>query len=162
MSAEPPGRVLGIDYGSRRVGVAVSDPLRVLAGPLAALTNDGALIDRICALAAAEEASLVLVGMPYAADGGKGRKAQEVDEFITRLRARLPVPIATWDESYTSVDAHRAFRAGGMKRKRREEKARVDVMAARLLLQEYLDHLRAIPTTIPDSRDRQGRPPEVQ
>ena len=152
---------MGIDYGSRRVGVAVSDPLRILAGPLAALANDGALIDRLCALAAEQEAVLVVVGMPYAADGGKGGKAREVEEFLGRLRARLPVPVETWDESYTSVDAHRAFLAGGMKRKRRQQKSRVDVMAARLLLQEYLEHLHAVPPTDPDSRGRQDGPPAM-
>lgn len=135
------GRVLGLDYGSRRVGVALSDPLRILAGPLTALENDASLLDELSAVVREQEVTCIVVGMPYAADGGKGRKALEVEAFIRRLSGRVSVPVETWDESYTTVEAHRAHRDGGMKKKQRRQKERVDVMAARLLLQEYLEHI---------------------
>jgi len=77
--------------------------------------------------------------MPYAPDGGVGSQGEEVLRFIEQVRATLGLPVETWDESRTSVDAARALREGGMKRKQRRQKARVDEMAARILLQEYLE-----------------------
>ena len=81
--------------------------------------------------------------MPYSADGGKGKKAMEVDEFIKSLKQLTTTAIDTWDESYSSVNAHSAFVEIGMKRKKRQQKFRVDEMAARLMLQEYLDNHRS-------------------
>jgi putative holliday junction resolvase len=134
------GRVLALDYGGKRVGVAMSDPLRVLARGVATLDNGADLLTRLERIIHDNGIDLVVVGMPYAADGGKGRKAYEVDEFIARLKTVTDVRIDTWDESYSSVDAKRAFIDGGMRRKQRRQKARVDEMAARLILQDFLDH----------------------
>lgn len=137
--AGTPGRVLGIDYGTKRVGLAISDPLRVLAGPVGTWDNDPDLTKRLAELISGEGVTLVVVGMPYAPDGGKGAKAREVDRFIARLKSHHPVPIATWDESYTSVEAQQLLIAGGRRRKQRRAKGAVDTMAARLLLQQFLD-----------------------
>lgn len=134
-----PGRVLALDYGTKRVGVAMSDPLQVLASGVGTWANDGALLPSLAKLVRDEAVVLIVVGMPYAPDGGTGTKAREVEAFIGRLRGVVDVPLATWDESYTSVDAHRAFREGGMKKKQRRDRAAVDTMAARILLQQYLD-----------------------
>lgn len=134
------GRILGIDYGSRRVGVAVSDPLQIIAQGVTTLENDPRLLPRLGAIAREHEVVCVVVGMPYAADGGLGAKGREVEEFIGKLRPEIAVPIDTWDESYSSVLAHQAFIEGGMRRKKRREKHRVDEMAARLMLQEYLEN----------------------
>jgi putative Holliday junction resolvase len=131
------GRILGIDYGSVRIGLALTDPLRILASGAGTLQSDEGALRAIAALVGREDVRLIVVGMPYAPDGGKGQKAKEVEVFIERLRALVRVPIETWDESYTSVNAEAALREGGMKRKQR--RGRVDEMAARLLLQEYLD-----------------------
>ncbi len=139
---QPAGRILGIDYGSKRVGVAMSDPLRILASGVGTWENDGSLLQRLADLVAREGIALVVVGMPYAPDGGKGTKAREVEEFIAALQSAVAPPVTTWDESYTSVRAHRAFIDAGMKRKQRGEKRRVDEMAARLLLQEFLENQR--------------------
>jgi putative Holliday junction resolvase len=137
--ASEPGRVLALDYGTKRVGVALSDPLRVLASGVGTWANDAALLPALAKLVQDEMVALVVVGMPYAPDGGKGAKAREVDMFMQRLGAVVQVPLTTWDESYTSVEAHRAFREGGMRKKQRRERASVDTMAARILLQQYLD-----------------------
>ena len=134
------GRVMGIDYGTRRVGVAVSDPLGIIAGGAGTLANDASLLQRLAEIVQEQEVVQVVVGMPYAPDGGKGAKAAEVEAFIEQLRGHVCVGIDTWDESFTSVDAHRAFVETGMKRKKRRQKPRVDEMAARLMLQEYLNH----------------------
>ncbi len=139
-SAPAAGRILGIDYGTKRVGVALSDPLGIIAGGAGTLANDASVLDRLAEIVRGEEVVCVVVGMPYAPDGGKGAKASEVEAFIEDLRRHVRVKIETWDESFTSVDAHRAFIETGMKRKKRRQKPRVDEMAARLMLQEYLNH----------------------
>jgi putative Holliday junction resolvase len=104
--------------------------------------NDPRLLERIAAIVRAENARLVVVGMPYAPDGGPGAKGREISQFIDRLRAIVTVPVETWDESHSSRNAQDAFIAGGMKRKQRRlsrAQGLVDRMAARLMLQEYLD-----------------------
>jgi putative Holliday junction resolvase len=138
MAAEP-GRVMGIDYGSKRVGIAVSDPLRIITRGLGALDNTPGLAAMIAARVKEEEVVLIVVGMPFAPDGGLGAKGEEVGRFIETLRAQIPVRVEMWDESFTSVDARQAFIDGGMKKRKRREKGRVDEMAARLLLQEYME-----------------------
>ncbi len=138
-----PGRILSIDYGEKRVGVAMSDPTRLIAQGVATLGNDATLFEKLLEIILREEVVLIVVGMPYSGDGGKGKKALEVEEFITRLKERTSVDMDTWDESYSSVNAHRAFIDIGMKKKKRQQKHRVDEMAARLMLQEYLDNARS-------------------
>jgi putative Holliday junction resolvase len=138
MAAEP-GRVMGIDYGSKRVGIAVSDPLRIITRGLGALDNTPGLAAMIAARVKEEEVVLIVVGMPFAPDGGLGAKGEEVGRFIETLRAQIPVRVEMWDESFTSVEARQAFIDGGMKKRKRREKGRVDEMAARLLLQEYME-----------------------
>lgn len=133
------GRILAIDYGSRRVGLAVSDPMRIIAQGAGTLANGAALVEEVGRFIREHGIVLVVIGMPYAPDGGKGAKGKEVEEFIERLRPATSAEITTWDESFSSVRAHQAFRQAGMKRKQRQEKHRVDEMAARLLLQEFLE-----------------------
>ena len=137
-----PGRILAVDYGSKRVGIAASDPTRLLARGIATIPNDGYLIKKLSVVIREQDAVRVVVGMPYAPDGGKGAKAVEVERFIERLTQAVDVEIDTWDESYSSARARQAFRETGMKRRKRQEKGRVDEMAARLMLQEYLDYHR--------------------
>jgi putative Holliday junction resolvase len=139
-AGQMPGRILGIDYGSRRVGLAVSDPLRIIAQGVGTVDNDPKLYERIAAVIREQEVALILVGMPYAPDGGEGGKGGEVRAFIENLRRSTVVPIETWDESFSSVNARGAMIASGMKRKKRRIKGRVDEMAARLLIEEYLEN----------------------
>jgi putative holliday junction resolvase len=142
------GRALGIDYGSKRVGLALSDPLRVLASGAGVLPNSRSLISTLAQFITDREVVQVVVGMPYAPDGGTGKKGKEVEEFIQRLHDAISVPIATWDESFTTVEAGAAIRNGGMKKKQRQKKGVLDEMAARLLLQEYLDAQQDSPPPI--------------
>ena len=133
------GRALGIDYGSRRVGLALSDPLRVIAGGAGVLRNSPALITTLARFVDEHKVVVVVVGMPYAPDGGAGKKGDEVSRFIRQLQHAIAVPVTTWDESYTTVEAGAALRRGGMKKAQRRRKGVLDEMAARVLLQEYLD-----------------------
>ena len=137
------GRILGIDYGSKRIGIAISDPTQLIAQGVTTLMNSEKAVQQIVDLAKTEEVVRIVVGMPYSADGGKGKKAMEVDEFTKSLKQLTTTAIDTWDESFSSVNAHSAFVEIGMKRKKRQQKFRVDEMAARLMLQEYLDNHRS-------------------
>ena len=136
---EDRGRLLAVDYGSTRVGLAMSDPLRIIAQGMGTLTNDGNLFKRLAHLVAENKIRRIIIGMPFAPDGGKGSKAREVDAFITALSLIVSIRVEPWDESFTSVNAKRVFIEGWMKRKQRQQKERVDEMAARLILQDYLD-----------------------
>lgn len=134
------GRILALDYGSKRVGLALSDPLQILATGAGVLESGPGLIDALRQIVERELVVGVVVGMPYAPDGGLGAKGAEVEKFVRALRHVLSVPVDTWDESHSSRDAVRTMIGSGVKRKKRREKARVDEMAARLFLQEYLDN----------------------
>ena len=134
------GRILGIDYGSKRIGIAISDPTQLIAQGITTLMNSENVAHQIVDLGRKEEVVRIIVGMPYSADGGKGKKAIEVEVFIESLKRLTTTEIDTWDESYSSVNAHRAFVEIGMRKKKRQQKSRVDEMAARLMLQEYLDN----------------------
>ena len=137
-----PGKILSIDFGTKRIGIAASDPTRLIAQGVATFENNQAFIGKLLSLLTSEEAVLIVVGMPYGRDGEKGKKALEVEEFIKMLKQHTAIPIETCDESYSSVNAQRAFIDIGMKKKKRQQKARVYEMAARLMLQEYLDNHR--------------------
>jgi putative holliday junction resolvase len=133
------GRLLALDYGSVRVGLALSDPLRILARPAGVLPRSPALISTIQGLIEQESVCLVVVGVPYAPDGGLGAKGTEVMHFVEDLRKAVTVPVDTWDESGTSVDARALMIRSGKKKKQREHKGSVDERAAALLLQQYIE-----------------------
>ena len=134
-------RILALDHGSRRIGVAVSDELGIIAQPLEYVPAEpfAACMDRLQQLLGEMEVGLVLVGLPRNMDGSYGRAAQAVEEFVAALRSQISVPIKTWDERLTSVQANRLLIQGNVRREKRKEK--VDKMAAAILLQSYLDGL---------------------
>ncbi|TNF24783.1 MAG: Holliday junction resolvase RuvX [Deltaproteobacteria bacterium] len=140
------GRVMGIDFGLARIGVALSDPTRTLASPLTTVheKDKGAQIRRVAALIAEHEVTQIVIGIPYQLDGVAGEMAELAEKFATKLESTVEVPIARWDERFSSVTAEDALRvadAGRRKKKRsrQEEKGRIDAAAAAVLLQEWLD-----------------------
>jgi putative Holliday junction resolvase len=136
-------RVLAIDVGQRRVGLAISDPSRTLARPLVTLTvAPGGAIDRvvheIAHLAAEDDGvSEILVGLPVRLDGTPSDQTAHVVAFIAGLRTRTTIPIRTADERLTSREAESRLAAG--ERDWRKRKKRLDAAAAAVFLQEYLD-----------------------
>ena len=132
-------RIIGIDYGRRRVGIAVSDPLFVFASPLE--TVDGAkIIEYLKNYAQEETVTQFVVGYPMNLDNTPSEAAADVDIFLKQLGKAFPgVPVALEDERFTSVLAHRAMIDGGMKAKDRRNKASVDKISAAIILQGYLD-----------------------
>ena len=132
-------RILALDHGTVRVGVAVSDELRIIASPLEYIAAGpfDAFLTRLQQILKEKEVGLVLVGMPRNMDGSSGPAAQKVQEFITTLKQSISVPIQTWDERLTTVQANRFLIQANIKRKDRRQK--VDQTAAAILLQSYLD-----------------------
>jgi len=132
-------RILALDHGTKRIGVAVSDELKLIAQPLEFVPAEPfpAFLARLKALLAEKEVELVLVGMPRNMNGTYGPAAAKVQEFITQLREAIGVPIKTWDERLTTAQANRYLIEGNVRREKRKEK--VDQMAAAILLQSFLD-----------------------
>lgn len=133
-----PGRVLGLDHGDARIGVAVSDPERRLALPVGTVhTGAPADLRAIAALVAEHEVTLVVLGHPVSMSGRAGPRARHVEQFARALEAVLPVPVVLHDERLSTAEADRALRAtgaGGRARRRA-----VDRSAATVILQSFLD-----------------------
>jgi putative holliday junction resolvase len=132
-------RILGIDHGTKRIGIAVSDELQLIAQPLEYVPAEplSGFLARLQELVREREVELILVGMPRNMDGSYGPAAAKVKEFVAALSAAISVPIKTWDERLTSAQANRLLIQGRVRRDKRKEK--VDKMAAAILLQSYLD-----------------------
>ncbi|MFM7101092.1 MAG: Holliday junction resolvase RuvX [Verrucomicrobiota bacterium] len=134
-------RILALDHGAVRVGVALSDELKMIAHPLSFLPADPfpALVESLKELVRRHEVELVLVGMPRNMDGSYGEAAHRAREFVTALKEAIAIPVCTWDERLSTVAAQKALRAGGTASRGQREK--VDSAAAAVLLQGYLDSL---------------------
>jgi putative Holliday junction resolvase len=132
-------RLLGVDYGSVRVGLAVSDPDRKIAFPLATYTRQDAERDAeyFRGVVAEEEVAGLLVGLPVHTDGREGQKAGEARAFGRVLAEATGLPVVFWDERFTTVQAESALWEAGLTHKRRRD--RRDRVAAQILLQAYLD-----------------------
>jgi putative holliday junction resolvase len=132
-------RILALDHGTKRIGVAVSDELKLIAQPLEFIPAEPflAVLKRLRELISEKQVESILIGMPRNMNGTYGPAADKVREFIALLRNEITVPIKTWDERLTSAQANRFLIEGNVRREARKEK--VDQMAAAILLQSYLD-----------------------
>lgn len=133
------GTILALDVGEKRIGVAVSDELGILATPRTVIfrRSTQAALEEIVRLVRAEEASLVVVGLPISLDGQLHGQAQSVQRFGERLRKLLDVPVVYADEMLSTVRAEERLRAAGVRPQRIRE--RIDAMAAAVILEEYLE-----------------------
>ena len=138
---KPEGRILAIDYGSRRIGLALSDPLGITAQGLETLEVNSAeeALERLEDLASTYEVSRVVVGIPINMDGSYGEKAEEVAGFARALEKGTGLPVALWDERLTSVAAMRTMHEMGVRTKGRKKD--LDRIAATILLQGYLSRM---------------------
>ncbi len=137
-----PRRVLAVDYGTRRIGLALSDASGTLATPLTTLTRRAGKrppITRILKLASDHEAECLVVGLPLDAEGRENSWTAEVRDFGGRLGSRSGLPVHFIDESYSSAEAEARIRSIGLTRKKKEDKARIDAGAAAIILQDWLD-----------------------
>jgi putative Holliday junction resolvase len=132
-------RILALDHGTKRIGVAISDEMKMIAQPLEFIPAEplAAAFQRLQAIMAEKPAELILVGLPRNMDGSYGPAAEKVRAFVEKLKQATPVPIRTWDERLTSAQANRVLLQGNVRRDQRKEK--VDAVAAAILLQSFLD-----------------------
>ncbi len=135
----PEGRLLGLDYGSRRIGVAVSDPLGITAQPLPPIRrqSDEKDIEAIAATVRQYEVAGVVLGLPLHLDGGEGVQAKKAIRFGEKIRERIGLPVETWDERLTTAQAERHLIESGVSRGKRKEVR--DSLAAVFILQGVLD-----------------------
>lgn len=148
-------RILGIDYGERRMGLALSDPLGMLASSLETVTVNGDTdaARKVAEVCRARDVGRVIVGLPLNMDGTSGPMAQRVQAFVERLRTLLTLPVEACDERLTTRMAERVLLDADVSRARRKEVR--DKMAAQLILQSYLD-LHAGPVLPPEEEDDEG------
>ena len=132
-------RVLGVDIGSVRVGLAVSDESGVIAQPLDVVLREGAL-DEIADRTRDLDVDEIVVGIPLRMDGSRGPEAEEAETFAHDLETQTHLPVARWDERLSTVQAERSMRSAGAGS--RKQRGRVDKVAAALVLQAYLDNKR--------------------
>jgi len=136
---ERPTRILALDHGTRRIGVAVSDELKIIAQPLEYIPAEpfADFVKRLKEILRDKEVELILIGMPRNMDGTYGPAAQKVQEFIAALKSEISVPLKPLDERLTTVQAQRSLLQANVRRNQRKEK--VDMTAAAILLQSHLD-----------------------
>jgi putative Holliday junction resolvase len=141
--------ILGVDFGRARIGLAISDELRLLAHPLETIASGPKAVARIAQIVRERNIERVVVGVPKLMSGKMGTAADEVLGFVEKLRAILACEVVTWDERLTTVAAERALRESG--KKTRATRGYIDQVAAQMILQGYLDreqtkgHLDQVP-----------------
>ncbi len=136
-------RILSIDYGKKRTGLAVTDPLQIIAGGLATVATSE-LFDYLQAYIAREEVERIVIGEPRQPNGLPSENLQRVQQFVNRWRKAMPqIPIEFYDERFTSVLAHQAMLEGGLRKKARQDKALVDEVSATIILQDYMRSVKS-------------------
>ena len=131
-------RILSIDYGKKRTGLAVTDPLQIIAGGLATVSTSE-LFDYLQQYVARETVERIVIGEPCQPNGQPSENLTRVQQFVNRWRKQRPdIPIEYYDERFTSVLAHQAMLDAGLKKKTRQNKALVDEISATIILEDYL------------------------
>jgi putative Holliday junction resolvase len=131
-------RILSIDYGKKRTGLAVTDPLQIIAGGLATVSTSE-LFDYLKAYTSREDVERIIIGEPRQPNGEPSENLARVQQFVNRWRKAMPqIPIDYYDERFTSVLAHQAMLDGGLKKKARQNKALVDEISATIILEDYM------------------------
>lgn len=141
MSLTPRSRILAVDFGDARTGLAATDWTGSIVVPLPRIDSrdQDEVVRHVLALCAERDAEALVVGMPLTLDGSAGERAQKTDAFVVKLRAATALPVATVDESHTTDEAHDRLKMGGMKAKKRREFA--DSVAALVILERYRHQL---------------------
>ena len=136
------GRILSVDYGRKRTGIAVTDSLQLIAGGLATVSTSE-LFTFLAEYIQKETVERIVVGEPRQSDGSPSENLPRVLEFVSKWKNKYPdIPIVLYDERFTSVLAHQAMLDGGLKKKSRQNKALVDEISAVILLQDYMRSMK--------------------
>ncbi|MGN0226240.1 MAG: Holliday junction resolvase RuvX [Prevotella sp.] len=137
-------RILSIDFGRKRTGLAVTDPLQIIAGGLATVATSS-LFDYLKDYISKEDVERIVIGEPRKPNGEPSENYERVRQFVNRWKKAVPaVPIEYYDERFTSVLAHRAMIDGGLKKQARRNKSLVDEISATIILQDYMESHRRI------------------
>ena len=147
-------RILGIDLGQARIGLAVSDELQFLAHPIETIkrSQHKNAVARVAEVVREKDVGCVVIGLPRHLNGAIGAAANDALAFAEKLRAIVPCEVRTWDERFTTVAAHAALRESG--KSSRQTRGYVDQVAAQIILQSYLDSL-------PANRDQGEATPDI-
>ncbi len=133
------GRILAIDYGLKRVGIAVSDPLKIIANGLPTIAANE-LMDFLSTYFLRESVEKVIIGMPKKMNNELSQTSQQIIPFINLFKKKFPsIPIEEVDERFTSIMAHQAMIDGGLKKMDRRDKGTVDMVSATIILQDYMN-----------------------
>lgn len=132
------GRILAIDYGKKRTGIAVTDPLKIIAGGLTTVETGG-LMAFLKEYLRDNDVEAIVVGLPRQNNNEYSESFKYIKPFVDRLKKEVSVPVVYHDERFTSVMAHRAIIEGGVKKKDRRDKALVDKVSAAIILQSYME-----------------------
>lgn len=133
------GRILSIDYGRKRTGIAVTDPLKIIANGLTTVPSAG-LIAFLKEYTAKEPVERIIIGLPKQLNNELSESWRYIEPFVKNLKKNFPeIPVEMVDERFTSVLAHQAMRDGGLKKKARQNKELVDEISATIILQSYLE-----------------------
>ncbi len=133
------GRILSIDYGKKRTGIAVSDQLQIIANGLTTVETSG-IFDFLNDYLQREEVSCIVVGLPKQMNNEPSENMKRIEPFVNRLRKLYPqIPVEYWDERFSSKMAQLAMRDGGLKKKDRQNKELVDEISATIILQGYME-----------------------
>ena len=133
------GRILSIDYGKKRTGIAVSDQLQIIANGLTTVETSG-IFDFLNDYLQREEVSCIVVGLPKQMNNEPSENMNRIEHFVNRLRKLYPqIPVDYWDERFTSKMAQQTMRDAGLKMKERQNKELVDEISATIILQGYME-----------------------
>ncbi len=133
------GRIVAIDYGRKRTGLAATDSLQLIANGLTTVPS-GEVVAWLTTYISHEPVDLFVVGLPKQMNNEPSENMKHVEAFVTHLKRKLPdIPVTYYDERFTSVMAHQAMRDGGLKKKKRQDKALVDEISAVIILQAYME-----------------------
>ncbi len=141
LSHLPMGRIMGIDYGQKRIGISLCDPTQTIASPLTTLfyRNDDILREELLHLVETHSVIAIVVGWPLNMNGSAGEKTELVEKFLQLVTGLFSIPVFAWDERWTTVSAHRALLQQGVSPSR--NKARVDAVASAFILDAFLQRL---------------------
>jgi len=132
-------RILAIDYGEKRIGLAISDPLQIISRPYLVLENQvGSILEDIVKIIQKENVGKIVLGLPVNLAGDDTRKTAEVKEFANKLSSVISIPLEFWDERYTTVEANKMIKE--MKIDSQKARKIVDKIAASIMLQDYLEN----------------------
>lgn len=131
-------RIMGIDHGAVRVGIAISDPMQIIARPYKVIINNDGLLDEITSIIKKENIGKIIIGLPLNLAGKDTQKTKEVRDFAEKLKKDISIPVILWDERYTTVEANEALQEMGYNI--HESKDVIDKVAASLILRNYLEN----------------------